>query len=371
MYWILLLGLAAAWALQALLLNRFWRRGLHVTLRFCDPYLYEGDSSVLQEIVVNDKWLPLPALEVRLALSPNLSFTGEAADNSGITDQTYKRDIFSLLFHQQITRSLTFTAKRRGCYEVSEVDVKAFDFFFRPLGYIGYPQSTMIYVYPAQVDTRRLNIICTAITGTILVQNQLFPDPFEFSGIREYQPTDPMNRMNWKATVRMGAPMVNQFDSMTNLDLTLIFDLEDSHIWKADLLVEETIRIVSSLAARLVSARMPVEIVGNAKEPSCEESLFSMQLPAGGSHIAKLNQRLACINGFSMSCAKLLSSLDAPRSSENLRVLISKNTDAEIVDAVHKLSSGGPILWVIPKRTATELSVPDIPAVSTIIWEVN
>lgn len=371
MYWILLLGLAAAWVLQTVLLQKMWQKGLQVTLGFCDRYIYEGDSSVLQEIVVNDKLLPLPSLEVRLSLSSNLKFVGEAADNSGITDQTYKKDIFSLLFHQQITRRLTFIANKRGYYEVPQVDVKSYDFFFRPIDYATFAQNTMLYVYPAQVDTRRLNIICTAISGNILVQNQLFPDPFEFSGIREYQPTDPMNRMNWKASMRMGTPMVNQFDSTTNLDLTLIFDLEDTHIWKEDRLIEETIRIVSSLAARLVAARMPVEIRGNAKEPSDKESVFSMHLPANGSHIARLNQRLACVDGCSMACTKLLSSLDTPKNNENLRVLISKNTDEEIIEKVKKVSSEGPILWVIPHYSSVEIAVPDIPSVQTIMWEVN
>ena len=245
MYWILLLGLALAWGLQSFLIHQLWRNGLEVELSFRDRYIYEGDTSVLREIVVNDKWLPLPALEVRIAMSSSLGFTGAAAENSGVSDQTYKRDVFSFLFHQKITRSLTFVGKKRGYYEIRQADIKSYDFFYNHLGYAQFPVHTVLYVYPAQVDARRLDIVCTAISGSVLVQNQLFPDPFEFAGIREYQPTDPLNRMNWKASMRMGTYMVNQFDSTTNLDLTLIFDVEDSHIWKADTLVEEPIRIVS------------------------------------------------------------------------------------------------------------------------------
>lgn len=372
MYWILFLGLALAAVLLTVLLRQMWQRGVDVSLGFRERYIYEGDTSTLREIVVNDKWLPLPALEVRLSLSPNLKFTGEAADNSGVTDQTYKRDVFSFLFHQKVIRTLSFTALKRGYYEVRQVDIKAYNFFYRDLGYATYPQNTQLYVYPAQVDTRRLDIICTAISGTILVQNQLFPDPFEFSGIREYQPSDPMNRINWKASTRMGQTMVNQFDSTTNLDLTLIFDVEDSHIWKSDALVEETIRIVSSLAARLVKARMPVELYGNARVVSEEQELFTMSLPANASHMAKLNQRLACIDGYSMSCAKLLSSIEASKNSEQIRVLISKNTDEEIVEAVGKLASAAtPILWIVPKYASTELKLSDIPAVKIISWEVK
>lgn len=372
MYWILLLGLALAWGLQAFLIHHMWRRGLTVQLQFCDRYIYEGDSSRLQETVINDKWLPLPALEVRLSMSKNLAFTGEASDNSGVSDQTYKRDVFSFLFHQQVTRTLSFTGKKRGCYEINQADLKAYDFFFRTLGYGVVPQKTMLYVYPAQVDTKRLDIITTAISGTVLVQNQLFPDPFEFSGIRGYQPTDPMNRMNWKASIRMGSLMVNQFDSTTNLDLILVFDVEDSHILKEDILLEETIRIVSSLAARLVAARMPVELYGNASVSPEKKERFSMHLPANASHMAKLNQQLACIDGYTISCTKLLDSLDLTANAEQMMVFISKNTDDEIVQKIGSLASAAsPVLWVVPISPYTGQPSITLPFVRTFYWEVK
>lgn len=304
MYWILLLGLALAWGLQTFLIHHMWRRGLTVRLQFCERYIYEGDSSVLQEVVINDKWLPLPALEVRIAMSRHLAFTG----------------------------------KKRGCYEIKQADLKAYDFFFRTLDYGVISQDTMLYVYPAQVDTRRLDIITTAISGTILVQNQLFPDPFEFAWIREYQPTDPMNRMNWKA----------------------------------EALVEETIRIVSSLAARLVAARMPVELYGNAAVVPEKKGLFAMHLPANASHIAKLNQQLACIGGYTMPCTELLESFDSTANTEQMMVFISKNTDDEIVQKIGSLASAAsPVLWVIPKSPYTEQPAITLPFVRTLFWEVE
>lgn len=377
MYWILLLGLALAWGLQYFLIHQLWKKGLGIKLNFRDRYIYEGDASVLQEIVINDKWLPLPALEVRIAMSSSLAFTGAAAENSGVTDKTYKRDIFSFLFHQKVTRSLTFVGKKRGYYTIRQADLKAYDFFYNPLGYEVFPEDAVLYVYPKQVDTRRLDIVCTAISGTVLVQNQLFPDPFEFAGIREYQPTDPLNRMNWKASMRMGTFMVNQFDSTTNLDLTLIFDVEDSHIWKADTLVEETIRVVSSLAARLVKARMPVELFSNAavisgKEDDETRRTLRMKLPANASHMEKLNQQLACIDGYTMSCTALLEEMKTADQKEQLQVLVSKNTDAEIIEEVGALATAQtPVFWIIPVLVQPEKPLAPIPHVQTFIWEVK
>ncbi len=372
MYWILLLGLVLALLLQTILIHILWKRGLSVELRFRDRFIYEGDTSALQEVIINNKWLPLPALEVRIALDKNLALTGEAALNTGVTDRAYKRDIFSLLFHQKITRTLTFTAKKRGFYRLKEADVKACDFFYRPLPYDNFPQDTSLYVYPAQVDSRRLSIITTAISGSQLVQNHLFPDPFEFSGTREYQPTDPMNRINWKATMRTGSALVNQFDSTTNLDLTLIFDVEDSRILKEEVLVEETIRIVSSLAARLVAGRMPVALYGNAHIPEGEKKLFRLQLSANGSRMDELNRKLACIDGSVIPFGDMLADLELPRHSQQMHVVISKNTNDKIRKNIGSLASPTvPVLWVVPKLSCTKQPEIHLPYVQVFFWEVT
>ena len=372
MYWILLLGLVLALLLQTILIHMLWKRGLSVELRFRDRFIYEGDTSALQEVIINNKWLPLPALEVRIALDKNLAFTGEAALNTGVTDRTYKRDIFSLMFQQKIARTLTFTAKKRGFYRLKDADVKTCDFFYRPLPYDNFPQDTSLYVYPAQVDSRRLSIITTAISGSKQMQNHLFPDPFEFSGIREYQPTDPMNRINWKATMRTGTTLVNQFDSTTNLDLTLIFDVEDSRILKEEELVEETIRIISSLAARLVAGRMSAVLYGNAHISDGEKELFRLQLPANGSHMDELNQKLACINGSVMPFSDLLADLELPRHSQQIHVVISKNTNDKIINSIGALASPTiPVLWVIPRLSYAKQPEIHLPNVHIFFWEVT
>ncbi len=368
MYLILLFGLIFVLTMPRVLTKKLWDRGLSVTLRFRDSYIYEGDTSMLQEVVVNDKLLPLPALEVRLSMSPYLVFTGDAKDNTGISDQTYKRDVFSFLFHQQITRSLAFCGTRRGCYQIRQADVKSYDFFYRNCGYAAYPQDTVLYVYPAQVDSRRIDTICTAISGSVLVQNSLFPDPFEFCGIREYTPSDPMNRINWKASARMDQTMVNQFDSTTNLDLAIVFDLEDSRILKENALVEETIRIAASLTTRLIRQRMGVSLHSNASIPDYS-GIYHKEVPAETGQIAQLNQQLACIDGTNASAVELLASITL--TNEQLMVLISKNTNDGVLAAVRTLADAShPVLWVIPRHPADDEALPEIPYVHTLVWEV-
>ena len=84
------------------------RKNLKIQVSFQDSAIYEGEESTLKEVIVNDKLLPIPALELGISMSRNLEFDREAKANASITDQSYKRDVFSFLFHQQITRTLPF-----------------------------------------------------------------------------------------------------------------------------------------------------------------------------------------------------------------------------------------------------------------------
>ena len=65
------------------------------------------------------------------------------------------------------------------------------------------------YVYPRLVDSDQMDISFQKIMGSSLARRNLYEDPFEFRGIREYAPTDPLNKINWKAAARTGELMVN------------------------------------------------------------------------------------------------------------------------------------------------------------------
>lgn len=361
----------------------------------------------MRETIINDKLLPLPALEVRFSASRNLEFLNEARANTSATDNCYKRDVFSFLFHQKIERTLPFTARKRGLYQIYEVTGIGYNFFFRSGYYVELPQQTFLYVYPRQVDTRRIDVLCRAISGTLLSRRRLLPDPFEFSGIREYQRQDPVNHINWKASARTGALMTNQFDSTTDTSLTLIFDMEDKLILKYEDLVEETLRIVSSLSARLARSRMSFRVVGNAADahalpaggpldnavsgmPSVSLSdqnpaakaarheaaaPFSIIIGEGCPNISLLNQKLACMDSkdIVMEMEALLKDEASSKKSGHTYVVVSKSRDDSIIRGLRSLVlANNEVLWVLPIRPAEASSLTSFrePGITRIPWEI-
>lgn len=375
---LLLLGVLLAFCLQEAVYKKCWCKNLLVRAEFVDSYVYEGDTSHLREEISNDKKLPLPALEVRLSMSRNLEFANEAKQNSNTTDLTYRRDIFSLLFHQKVIHTLPFVCQRRGYYQITNVEVVGCDLFFDGNYYMNAPQQTALYVYPAQTDVRRIRLLCRTISGMVLIQNRLYPDPFEFSGIREYRPTDPMHHINWKASARSDSLMVNQFDSTTSIHTTVILDVEDAGILRWESLTEESIRIVSSLAARMVREQMELDLISNAvyevqDDTGTHDRELRWHLKPGAGKIGELNRMLACIDTQEKvpGIETLLQKEISAKRIGHIYVLVSKNQREEILAELRSLAKGNEVLWVIPMRPEMKLSYKSTPSLQIMRWNLS
>ena len=336
--------------LQRYLYRKWWEKGLAARVRFSENHVYQGDTVSLTEEIVNDKQMPLPAVEIRFALDKELSYLNDARENASVSDKNYRRDVFSLFARQKTIRSFPVACQRRGYYEIRELEMVGYDFFFQKKYFRTLPQDAALYVYPRQVDIRRIRLVHQALSGMRLVQNRLYQDPFAFAGIRAYDPTDPMNRINWKASAKSGELMVNQFDATTNICVRCFLDVADSHILKYPHLVEEGISIVTSLAVQLVTDHMDLDVIGNAQR-------LSLSLKAGTDRLDELYRALACIQTDHISCSMgLLLREESRHVRENcLYLLVSKNDDEETVQGAQTLAAAGAnLLWVLPADFRSE-----------------
>ena len=220
----ILLLLAALLFLQSFLYDRLWSKGLEVKVSFQEEYAVEDDTALLAEVVVNDKLLPLPVVEIDFHMDKGLRFSDEA--NTAVSDRSYRRDVFALGARQKITRTLEFRCARRGYYAIGQagLDVRS---LLLSKKYVGAPpQSTDFYVLPRPVPTQRIQIPFSQIMGSVLSRKKVYDDPFEFAGLREYTKSDPMKYINWKATAKTGNMLVNIHESTLSQKVAVLLDLE-------------------------------------------------------------------------------------------------------------------------------------------------
>ena len=74
----IVLLLAALFFLQSFLYDRLWGKGLEAKISFREEYATEDDTAVLTEVIVNNKLLPLPVVEIDFHMDRGLRFLDEA-----------------------------------------------------------------------------------------------------------------------------------------------------------------------------------------------------------------------------------------------------------------------------------------------------
>lgn len=273
MVWFLFLVLVVIFGTEQFY-RRQWKKGLTVKISFLEKTAYAGERVTLEEAVINQKRLPLPQLEVGFRVPKGLHFMD--AENIVISDYVYKRDVFSLRGMEKILRRYQVICEARGRYPVSSLTLHAKSLLQKhPYTWeiegdgAGPSHDELLLVYAGYTDVTAIEKMCDNLLGEMESRSSLYEDPFLFAGIRDYSPSDPMNRVNWKAMARTGELMVNTYASVQDISCMIYLDVADQKISKEKELVEESIRIAASLCRRMISRSSMTGLAVNSDPPIC------------------------------------------------------------------------------------------------------
>lgn len=257
--------------IQMLVYKKYWAKNLYVSVSFRQDAIYEGEEGEIIEVIENRKHLPLPMLKVKFQTSRNLGFEDEKGSKT--TDQYYRNDIFQVGSGEKITRTLNFKGKKRGYYRINNIDLVASDLFF--LNEDGKNQVTnqYLYVYPMVLREEDFRLSLQKINGEILVKRHLLEDPFEYRGVREYQPFDDIRSVNWKATARTGVLKANQKNYTAMQTIRIFLNLEDDGIWKKEHEVEKSMQMAMGIAAFFLAQGIRVTCFANGKDILTDEHI--------------------------------------------------------------------------------------------------
>lgn len=355
---VLLIGaiIVLLYVIIAYIYNKFWNYNLKADIYLPKTDAYEGDLTQLVEILVNDKYLPLPTVEIDFNLDKGLRFLNN--QNSTVSDKLYRRDVFSAGMKRKVTRTLDLYCLRRGYYTLDSLGMMGKDIFMQQRYLDTKKFFEELYVYPRKVNSQKILIPYTKIMGEVLSRQKLYEDPFEFAGIRDYQITDPMKFVNWKASAKSSKLVVNMFDTSLAQNLTIVLDTFDNMKIMDEELNEESIRIVSGLVEKFLSQGMNLTILGNAHDKITGKTLNLTQI--SGLATKQVRQNLAKLV---LGEEKPIESLFSEIAKDDLVVVVSKNTD--IGDTLDTLNND--IVWVVPyKFDRVELAKKKY---NTVLWE--
>jgi uncharacterized protein (DUF58 family) len=206
-------------------------RGLVVSRSLERDQVICGDRVEVVLTVRNRDPLPVPWLLVAEALPAalDLRLVEEGpASGPGVAEQPAPwelRNAWSLAPYRRATRRLSVVAGHRGVHRFDLVQVSAGDMLGRTIGHEERSMPATLIVRPRLVATDALDARHDW-NGERPTRTGRIDDPSRFAGVRPYAPGDPVRRLHWRATVRLGQPVVKRFDPARERDVIVVLDID-------------------------------------------------------------------------------------------------------------------------------------------------
>lgn len=329
--------------------EKFWFRNLKIDVQFQEQSAVEGEKACLTETVENRKWLPVPMLQVEFLVDNGLGLGQE--ENASKSDKQYKRDVFSVSFFQRISRKITFDCLKRGYYEIHQANLTTRGLRMDHTLYQDVDLNTFLYVYPKKLPRLRTELPLHRLGGILERRKGIIEDPFAFAGIREYDSTDPMNRINWKASARSGDLMVNIQNSTYSAKAVCFLDVEDMTLWKHDEVHEEGIRLAATLLGDLLKKSVPVALYSNGYD-CLNQVEIKVPIGSGRGQAEKVNRSLSRLDlKTKQKVRPIVEVLEAQKkelfAEQPVVVLISENHSEQLLHTTLELQRNGvSVLWI-------------------------
>ena len=354
------IGIVAAvlFFLQKIFYSKVWNQKLKASVSFEQSKMMEGEEGTLLEVIENQKWLPLPMLKVQFQTSKNLEFVDDKETKT--SDQYYRNDVFQIGGRERITRKLQFTAAKRGYYRVKQIDLLSTDLFYFGEERDSMVVDTSLYVYPRIYVQKEFQTALHKINGDILVKRHLLEDPFEYRGIREYQPFDDIRNVNWNATARTGTLKINQKNYTAMQTVRVFLNLEDNNVWKKYREMETSMQVMMGLVSYFLSQGIKVSCYANGRDILTDEYMEivggagSGQLDTVGRALARIDIAKEAYGFKEIFEEKIFEEGDAL-----MTFFISPNGTEGYLDMLEQCEREGiSYVWFYPHTTIKKPEVP-------------
>ena len=356
-------------ALQNYVYTKLWDKRLSLDIRFSAKEAFEGDSLILYEELTNNKFLPLPWIFVKFHVSRNLIF--ENNEEQSISDAHYQSDLFSIMMYQSIKRKMNFVCSKRGYYRLRNANLLCTNLLYSSRFNKKVECPSELTVFPKLLESHEdIDIIYRNLDATVLSNSLINPDPFEFRGIREYQPTDRMRDINFKASAVAQQLMVNIHAPTSSKRLEIILNLEYNRQYPEFELYEQAIRLVATLTERYINQGVKLGLYTNGKDTFTSENI-RVSAGSGSSHMYQIYQALAHI-GLSFKAGNIAPYLDGLRDEGESPVylIVSSYCEGDFMDAVESMKNRGLSTFVIvPTQKGVDADINIVETKDMRIWE--
>ncbi len=124
------------------------------------------------------------------------------------------------------TKSMLYQVqfKTRGYYQIGPLLMETGDLFGLHRRYKVVSEPHFVLVYPKVVPLEGYDLASRRPIGEVRITHRLFEDPTRISGVRQYQHGDPLSRIHWRATARVGTLHSKTYEPSSVAGATLLLD---------------------------------------------------------------------------------------------------------------------------------------------------
>ena len=334
-------------AAQSWIYHVFALRKLSAKIVFSKSVAKCGETVMIEEMIRNEKALPLPMLVLKFEAPKALAFPDMT--NTSLSDYHYREDLLSLGAWKAHTRQIPVKCKRRGYFSFKRFSLTTSDLMLLMKIVSSLESEASLTVLPKLIRSIDVNIMLMSFIDEKTVNKFLVEDPFAFNGTREYQPTDRMSAVNWKATARCEELMVNTFCSSVHSEIQILLNVEPYTNDHREDCIEKAISIAYSTAKYLTQRHFEVSLYCNSRD-ILTESDIRIERGSGTEHSELIGYQLARVD-LSRGSGDFDAMIeDVVRSRYHRRaIIISANTITALQkQLIRRLRSGFDFLWIVP-----------------------
>jgi uncharacterized protein (DUF58 family) len=255
-----LLGVIVA---SRLLVNG-WSGNLVATREMNRDRVKIGDKTAVVIVLANRNRLPIPWLLVedllpRSALihnPPKLQISGR------------RLKIMSFRGRSRQILAYQLNCDCRGYYQLGPLVAETGDVFGLYRRYRVLSEPSFLLVTPEVIPLEGFDIASRRPIGEVRMSHRLFEDPTRIAGVRAYQPGDPLNRINWRATARTAVLHSKIYEPSTVAGATLLVDFHEQSFAAKDEPVrsELVVTAAASIAGAILQMGQQVGLVTNGRD---------------------------------------------------------------------------------------------------------
>ena len=351
-------GLSRLWA-RVSLEEVEYRREIPQTRAFVDEVIE------LNVQLSNAKFLPVPWVEVRELVPEEVTVIGGRTRASGLPRLNALYRTTALHQHEQLRWPLKLQARKRGYFRIGPTRLRSgdlFGFFEREMT---VSAGDAIVVYPRTYPLPELGLDSARPFGDQRGGNRIFEDPLRVTGVRDYVQGDPLKRVDWKATARMGRLQSRLYEpSRTQLVVVALNITTLEHTWEGyvPVLLERGVSVAASIARDLFEQGSAVGLIANGSFPDADRPL-RLGANRRPDQLARVLETLAMISPYTTSrLADQMESHEHALPAGATIVVVAALMQQDLVATLERLRGEGHAVHIVKtSEEPWELSPSAIP----------